>query len=145
MNSPAELALRIGVVLAAVLAILLARQAMAAWQSGRRRRALESGLTPHLTQGSPTVLLFSGTLCGDCVIQKEILLELRASLGSGWQLREVQAAQESAFARRFGIESVPSTVIMKAEGAAVAVNYGLVPAETLTGQLRPLLTTTGTG
>jgi thioredoxin-like negative regulator of GroEL len=140
VSHPAELALRIAVVLAAILALLLARRAVAAWQSDRRRRALESGLIPELTQGAPTVLLFSGTLCGDCVIQKEILLGLRASLGNGWRIREVEAAQESAFARRFGIESVPSTVIMKPEGAAVAVNYGLVPAETLTGQLKPLLT-----
>jgi thioredoxin-like negative regulator of GroEL len=139
VSSAAELSLRIAVVIALALLLLLGRRLVIAWQYGRRGRGLRSALMPELTDGSPTVLLFTGTLCGDCVIQKEILLEMRASLGNGWRIREVQATQENGFARRFGIESVPSTVIVKPEGAAVAINYGLVPAETLTGQLKPLL------
>jgi thioredoxin-like negative regulator of GroEL len=139
VSNVAELGLRIAVVVVIAVALLLGRRLVNAWQAGRRRRGLRSAFLPDLTQGSPTVLLFTGTLCGDCVMQKEILLEMRSALGNGWQLREVQAAQEGGFARRFGIESVPSTVVIKPEGATVAINYGLVPAETLTGQLKPLL------
>ncbi len=134
-----EFGWRLGVVLLAGLGLLFVRLAALAWSAHRRRQGLRSEPAPALAGDEPTVLLFSGRLCGDCEQQKQVLLDLRRDLGNAWRIREVQAAGEVELARRFGVESIPATVILDAAGRPLAVNYGLVPASTLQGQLKPAL------
>jgi len=135
-----EFAWRLGLVGLALLGMLLVRAVFLARAARRRRRGLASEPAPALSRGQPTVLLFSGALCGDCIRQKEILADLRTAMGNGWRIREVQAAQEGDLSRRFGVESIPATVVLDAGGRPLAVNYGLVPPGTLQGQLQPALT-----
>ncbi len=134
-----DLGLRLGIVAAAGGAVWLSARGSTLWRSHRRRRALRSRPTPEETKGEPTVLLFTGALCADCTRQKEILLDLHHGLADGWRLHEVQAVSEVHLARRFGVESVPATVVLDSAGRAMAVNYGLVDTGTLSRQLQPLL------
>jgi len=134
-----DLGLRLGIVAAAGGAVWLAASGGSVWRSYRRRRALRSRPMPGVTNGTPTVLLFTGALCADCTRQKEILLDLHHGLADGWRLHEVQVVLEVHLARHFGVESVPSTVVLDAAGRPIAVNYGLVDTGTLSRQLRPLL------
>ena len=134
-----DLALRLGIVAAAGAAVSLFALGSRVWRERRRHVALLSRPTPELTRGEPTVLLFSGALCADCTQQKAILVDIRQGLGGGWRLREVQAAAELPLARRFGVESVPATVVLDSAGRPAAVNYGLVDGDTLSRQLAALL------
>ncbi len=134
-DSLIELGVRVGIAGIAGISMLGARQLAVQWQARRRRRVLASAPAPDVTQGEATVLLFSGARCSDCVRQREILLEMRGR-SNGWRLREVQAADEVHLARRFGVESVPATVILDGSGQPVAVNYGLVEEGVLAQQLR---------
>ncbi len=134
-----DLGVRVGLIAAGGIAVVLGRRALGRWREDRRRRALRFGLASEVTEGQPTVLLFSGALCADCNRQKDILRALRDAAGDGWRLREVQAAREVDLARRFGVQSVPATVVLDQSGHAVAVNYGLVEAPTLSRQLGSLL------
>jgi len=129
-----DLAWRLAAVALAVVLVLVLRAMVNARAGRKRARALRTEAVPGLNGSEPTVLLFSGTFCGDCVRQKEILLELRRQAG-GWHLREVLPAQDAALARRFEVESVPATAILNARGLPVAVNYGLVAAGPLRRQL----------
>jgi hypothetical protein len=129
-----ELAWRLAVVALAAVLLLVIRAVFAARSACMGERALRAEAVPGLGGSEPTVLLFSGTFCGDCVKQKEILLELRQRAG-GWHLREVLAAREADLARRFEVEMVPATAILDASGRPVAVNYGLVAAGQLMSQL----------
>ncbi len=135
MNGPVrDLVWRLAVVVLAA-ALLLAIRAVAAARGARmRERALQGDAVPGLGGSEPSVLLFTGSLCGDCVRQKEILLDLHRQAG-GWQLREVLAAREADLARRFEVEMVPATAVLDATGRPVAVNYGLVAAGQLKRQL----------
>lgn len=86
--------------------------------------------------GFPVVLAFSTADCVPCkTVQKPALDELRGRFSGQVQVREVDATIEPALARRFGILTVPSTVVIGAQGAIVAVNQGPVGWETLAGQL----------
>ena len=87
-------------------------------------------------EGSPVVLAFSTADCVPCkTVQKPALDELRGRFSGRVQVREVDAAIERALAKRFGILTVPSTVVIGPQGAIVAVNQGPVGWEKLAGQL----------
>ncbi len=133
-----DVGLRLGVVGAAAVGVVAGRAGLAAWRDWRRRRAIAGAPLPGLADGLTTVLLFTGSLCSECVRQKEILQDVGRQVG-GWRVREVQAAREQPLAARFGVESVPATVLLDREGRSVAVNYGLADADVLLGQLRPLV------
>jgi len=133
-----DLGLRLGVTAVLGAGVVAGRLGLIAWRDQRRSRALAGRPLPDLAAGEPTVLLFTGTLCSDCIRQKRILVDLRRRLG-GWRMRELHAAKEGPLAARFGIQSVPATVLLGPEGRSVAVNYGLVQADVLVNQLRPLV------
>jgi hypothetical protein len=133
-----DLLVRAGVVAGAGAVVLVGRAGLLAWQRARVRKALAGRPLPDLAAGMPTVLLFTGTLCSDCIRQKEILQDLRSQL-DGWRIREVLAAGESDLATRFGVESVPATVLLDRAGSPTAVNYGLVDANAFLGQLHELV------
>ena len=96
---------------------------------------MRASAVPELAQGEPTILLFTGTLCSECQTQKEIIEGLLSEAANGWRLREVHAAREVGVARRFGVETVPATVVIDAGGRPRAVNYGLIDAGSLREQL----------
>jgi thiol-disulfide isomerase/thioredoxin len=133
-----DVAVRVGVVGAVAAGVVAGRAGLATWRDWRRRRAIAGAPLPGLAGGQTTVLLFTGSLCTDCVRQREILQDVGRQVG-GWRVHEVQAAREQPLAARFGVESVPATVLLDREGHSVAVNYGLAGADVLLGQLRPLV------
>lgn len=129
-----DVGLRLGVAAALGTGLVASRAGLLAWRDRRRRRAMSGPPLPDLAGGEPTVLLFTGALCSDCTRQKEILQDVRTRVG-GWRMREVRAARERPLAARFGVESVPATVLLTATGRPVAVNYGLAAAHVVQGQL----------
>lgn len=133
-----DLELRLGLTAALGAGVIAGRLGLATWRDRRRSRAIAGRPLPELAAGEPTVLLFTGSLCSDCIRQKRILQDVRTRLG-GWRMHELYAAKEAPLAARFGIQSVPATVLLGPEGRSVAVNYGLVQADVLVGQLRPLV------
>jgi thioredoxin-like negative regulator of GroEL len=134
-----DLAWRTALVAIAFLAVFAARGLGRAWARRRRAHALELGLAPEVAAGTPTVLMFSGSRCVDCDEQRAILQDVQTSVAGRWRLHEVKAAADPTLARRFGVESVPATVLLDPSGRPVEVNYGLVEAGTLRGQLAGLL------
>ncbi len=102
------------------------------------RQAVRRGARDLVAQdgGFPVVLAFSTADCVPCkTVQKPELEELRGRLSGLVQIREVDATIEPALAKRFGILTVPSTVVIGPQGAIVAVNQGPVGWEKLAGQL----------
>lgn len=133
-------AVRLGVVAGAGLAILGGQRVVVAWQAGRRRRALTAGPAAQWASGAPQILVFTGTLCADCLVQKDVVNRLQKHRPI-FDTQEVMAAQSPELTRRFRIQSVPATVLIDAAGAPTAVNYGLVDEATLSRQLDTLFAT----
>ncbi len=105
------------------------------WRSRRIRRRGGVDLVAQAS-GFPVVLAFSTTDCAPCkTIQKPALDELLGRYPGQVRVRDVDASAEAALARRFGILTVPSTVVIRGGGAIVAVNQGPAGWEKLAGQL----------
>ena len=103
------------------------------WRGGRYRARSAA----DLVRGEmPLVLAFSTPDCVPCrTVQKPALEELRRRFPGRVVVREVDAVLEPALAARFGILTVPSTVLISAGGRVVAINQGAVGWERLAAQL----------
>lgn len=126
----------------ASFALLVAAIAFA-WQLAQRRhlaalarRTVVDG--GHLgEEGLPTILYFTAPDCAQCRLrQTPILEQLLSELGRPVVLRKVDALEHEDLARRYGVLTVPTTVILDAAGRPRAINHGLVTADRLRRQLR---------
>jgi thioredoxin-like negative regulator of GroEL len=125
------------VALAPLIALaLLAGAALALRAAQSRQRAHLVGRVVEAQVGGPTILFFSGATCTVChTAQRPALDRLAPALDGLVEVREVDVAAEPALARRFKVMSLPTTVVVDAEGRARAVNAGFAPALVLQRQL----------
>ena len=127
-------------VLAALLAGLLALWAgVRLWAHYRRALRVDRIRVPALSQGTPTILYFTADYCTVCRYrQKPALDELKGELNGRLRLVELDAVQEPAMARRFGVLSLPTTVVLAPDGRVGAVNYGFATRDQLGAQVQSL-------
>lgn len=119
--------------LALVTAVLAVAWLGLAWRSRQFRRRTAADL---LLDGRPLVLAFSTPDCIPCkTIQKPALEELQRRYQDRVNVREVDALDHPALAGRFGILTVPSTVIVGVGGTVLAINHGAADWEKLAFQL----------
>ena len=126
--------LRAAVIVLVLAAVLAGRALLRQWQEVRRARVLRSAWLPEISRGEPAVLLFTGTLCSDCLEQKDVLARLATS-AAPFRVNEVMAAKQPELAARFGVQSVPATIVLNRDGKPVGVNYGLVGGDVIAAQL----------
>ena len=115
--------------LAAVGTVVLAAAGLEAFRSARARR-LAAGSTAA-PSAEPYILYFTGDNCTVCRTHQEPAL---AKLGSV-RVDKVDAVAERELADRFHVYTLPTTVVMSADGSALHVNYGYAPAKKLDRQL----------
>lgn len=105
------------------------------WRSDRFRRPGAADLLTS-TSGRPLVLAFSTPDCIPCkTIQKPALEELQRQFPGRIAVRDVDATAEPVLARRFGIFTVPSTVVIGERGEVAAINQGTADWKRLAAQL----------
>ncbi|HEX4213524.1 MAG TPA: thioredoxin family protein [Candidatus Dormibacteraeota bacterium] len=122
----------------AVLAALVAAGVIAVrWWAGHREAEL--GEVPAETvwseldaeaDGRWGVVSFSTAFCGECRVQDRILDQLANA-----RVLHVDAAERPAVARRFGVMTVPSTLVLDPVGRVRAVNHGLADLPRLRTQI----------
>ncbi|HEV8394311.1 MAG TPA: thioredoxin family protein [Vicinamibacterales bacterium] len=108
------------VLVAACLELFRARRA--------RRLAVSATASPA---NDPYILYFTGDSCSVCRTHQEPALARLA----GIRIDKVDAVAERALADRFHVYTLPTTVVMAADGHALHVNYGYAPAPKLERQL----------
>ena len=96
----------------------------------RRARALATGAS-GAAAAQPYILYFTGDSCTVCKTHQEPAL---ARLGP-IRVDRVDAVSERDLADRFHVYTLPTTVVMSADGRALNVNYGYAPAPKLERQL----------
>ena len=84
--------------------------------------------------GRPAVVAFSTPGCAECKVQDRILRRLH-----GVRVIHVDAHQRSDVASRFGVLTVPATLVLDADGTVAAMNHGYAEDERLRGQLAGLV------
>ena len=115
--------------LAAAGTVVLAAAGLEAYRSARARR-LAAGAT-GAPAAEPYILYFTGESCTVCRTHQEPAL---AKL-EGVRVEKVDALAERELAERFHVYTLPTTVVMSADGRALQVNYGYAPATKLDRQL----------
>ena len=108
------------------------------WRAARLRRPNARDVLARFgVAGPPLVLAFTTPECVPCrTMQRPALHELQRRYPQRVEVRELDAAAVPDLAPRFGIMTVPSTVVIDPQGGVVAINYGLARWEKLAGQLR---------
>ena len=118
--------------LAAAGAVVLVAAGLELWRS-RSARAHALGLNAAAAERGvePYILYFTGDGCTVCRTHQEPALEKLGAV----RIDKVDAVAERELAERFAIFTVPSTVVIGANGKAANVNYGFAGADKLRKQL----------
>jgi len=109
--------------------VVLAAAGLERWRAARARR-LTAGATVEASS-QPYILYFTGESCTVCKTHQEPAL----SRLDGVRIDRVDAVADRALADRFHVYTLPTTVVMAADGRALHVNYGYAPAPKLERQL----------
>ena len=96
----------------------------------RRARRLSAGAS-GAPSSEPYIISFTGDSCTVCKTHQEPALARLA----GVRIDRVDAIAERTLADRFHVYTLPTTVVMAADGHALHVNYGYAPAPKLERQL----------
>ncbi len=111
-----------GVVVLAAALLEMVRSARA------RRRALLATAAPA---SEPYIIYFTGDGCTVCRTHQEPALQRLGDI----RIDKVDAVSDRTLADRFQVYTLPTTVVMSADGKALHVNYGYAPAPKLQQQL----------
>ena len=87
----------------------------------------------------PTILYFRSDNCAPCLAQSHHLRQLERDMGDRLAVREIDAERESDLAARYGIFTLPTTLVTDGGGQVKHVNYGLAPIAKLARQLENVL------
>ena len=122
---------------------LLVLGAMGLWRlySSRRLQMLQTDRAPDelsaLVGGrqGPALLYFTTPSCTQCRYRQAPILD-RLSGSAQVPIHKVDAVEEDALARHFGIMTVPTTIWLDEQTRPVAINHGLASLDTLSQQLQ---------
>ena len=84
----------------------------------------------------PSVLYFRSDNCAPCIIQERHLHSLEES--SGVRIRRINTDYDPDIADRYGVFTLPTTLIVDDEGVVRYANYGVTNLTRLTQQLERL-------
>ncbi len=122
-------------IIALIAAALIAIWLVLAWRSRRYRRHGAADLLAAAS-ASRLILVFSTPDCVPCrTIQKPALDELQRLFPGRVEVRDVDPTIELELAGRFGILTVPSTVVIGDHGQVLAINHGITDRKRLAAQL----------
>lgn len=115
--------------LAVAAIVVVAAAGLEAYRS-RRAKSRAAGATAAVS-AEPYIIYFTGESCTVCRTHQEPAL---ARLGDV-RVDKVDAVADRALADRFHVYTLPTTVVMAADGRALHVNYGYAPVPKLRRQL----------
>ncbi len=130
----------LGVVTVLTLTVVVAR-AWARWQA-RWLLAVPGSVLLHALEaesdGRPSIVTFSTPSCAACYTAQAPAVEhVARQLGAdNLRIFRVDAASRPEIARTFGVLTVPSSVVLDANGRITAVNHGFAPSQKLIQQLQ---------
>lgn len=124
-----------------IAVIAVAAGVYLAWRAYQRRRLVLVAeqvapleVTQLLDGTRPAVLYFTTPECAQCRLQQApILNQLAAKVDVA--VHKLDAVEQEALARFYGIMTVPTTVVLDPQLRPVAVNHGVAPLPKLLAQV----------
>jgi thiol-disulfide isomerase/thioredoxin len=101
-----------------------------------RRDHLRRASQATVAIGKPAILYFRSDACVPCSTQGRFLQQLQAEFGDRIVVEKVDADVEQAKAERYGVFTLPTTLIVDPKGTVRHANYGLADTRKLASQLR---------
>jgi thiol-disulfide isomerase/thioredoxin len=102
------------------------------------RRAGRATAAAALPAGKPALLYFRSDACAPCVAQARFVQQLQTQFGDAIVVEKVDADKDQAVAVRYGVFTLPTTLIVDRSGQVRHANYGLTDARRLASQLNGL-------
>ncbi len=139
--------IRLGILLLACLVTLLVVRFGRRYVEKQREQALaalpplasfqEDFAAQEKQSSTAQILAFSSEDCHQChQLQTPALNRVQEALGNSVSVEEIDAPTSPELTRRYHILTVPSTVVLDANGRAHAVNYGFANAQQLIAQVQ---------
>jgi thioredoxin 1 len=92
-----------------------------------------------ITPSAPTLLYFSSDHCAPCVTQAHYLNDFRQEYRDRVYVRTINTDLNPELATRYGVFTVPTTLIIDEGGEVRNINYGLTGPSRLAHQLEKIL------
>jgi thioredoxin 1 len=86
--------------------------------------------------GKRTILYFRSDACAPCATQTRFLEMVRGQFGDEIAIEKIDAEVDREAAERFGVFTLPTTLVLDAAGRVRHTNYGLAEPVKLAAQLR---------
>jgi thiol-disulfide isomerase/thioredoxin len=128
---------RMLILVATALAVTVIWGTLRLWRAWQLRRlSTRTPLSELIPTGKPAVLAFSAPHCRDChTLQAPALERLRAQLHDRATIASVSALEHPQLVEHLGILTVPSTVVVDAQGVVRHLNLGFASDAKLREQL----------
>lgn len=123
---------------AALIALgLVAYRLFAHWHRTRASGAARS--QDATADATPAILYFRSDRCAPCTTQARFLEQLAAQYGPRVAIHKIDADREPEAAGRYGIFTIPTTLVVDQTGQVRHANYGLADTRKLIAQVQPLV------
>lgn len=122
-----------------LLFILLSTGLVFAFRSKHMQRASKATSAGSAGEGHPALLYFRSDNCAPCVTQSNYLNVLQEELGADLSIQRIDADVDREKADRYGIFTLPTTLIVNEHGEVKHINYGLAPTPKLAQQIESVL------
>ena len=116
-----------------LIAISLGGYAVFKWQHIRRLGRVDTAVT-----NAPTILYFHSDACAACPTQARFLEEVAQKGDGRLAIQPIDVQAEPEKASRHGVFTLPTTILIDAQGAVREINYGLTNTAKLQQQLTHL-------
>lgn len=111
------------------------------FKQSRLKRAQQQASTSDpllssLTAGQPAILYFTADWCGACKLHQRPALQQLQSEQPDLKVVMIDVDAQLDDAKRWGVLSLPTTIVLDSNHVPIAVNHGAVSAHKLSQQLK---------
>ena len=121
----------------ALVLILMAMGYVACERSPEAERAPRASMGPFVA-GLPTLLEFGRGICPTCREMEPIIAEIAREYKGRLNVRSVSLDEERELGGKFGVNLIPTQVILDAQGREVARHVGFIAKGHLVAKMKEL-------
>ncbi len=109
-----------------------------AYATFKRRHVRVLGDLETAVSQTPTILYFASESCAACPSQARYLDQLVSLWQDKLKVQKIDAEVEPETAVKYGVFTLPTTILIDQQGGVREINYGLTPTQKLTQQVARL-------
>ncbi|MCP5099000.1 MAG: thioredoxin family protein [Chloroflexi bacterium] len=99
----------------------------------------ETAVSPAQLPTIPTLLYFRSDSCAACPTQGQFVSQLAQEWNGRLAIRKIDTDDEPETARRYGVMTLPTTIILDSVGIVKDINYGVTNTQKLNKQVASLV------